>query len=180
MKTGLTLKQRDRMAVDLTVYNAYFEDIVKNFSLLNGFYELDMNEWEQFVNDLRGNQVPSPCLVLEDFELAPGIGGSGSFVNTVEGAVAVLGQYDPREIGLSPTAFLNYILYITTQVRAKMVVDKQNGCNLMKHLDIRSLRLTRIEKVGEFVGFRMPVRLTVEDRTLLDRGEWGFLPFDSV
>jgi hypothetical protein len=154
----------------LSTYEAYFnEQIVHKYSKLNGFYHIDMFEFDSFVNDLRSGIVKTPVLVLESYQVNTIAQKNDNIHNGLKGALTILGNFNLRQkASENKTAFLAEMESIIFQIRAKMLEDSKKACHVIYGLIPESITIGKTETIaGNFQGFRMSFAISDPDETEL-------------
>ena len=159
---------------NLNTYEAYFQEIVTNYSNLNGFYHIDLFEFDNFKNDLRGGKFQTPLLILETYNTGTLGNGQYNVHDVLSGALVIFGKFDIKLMKVEDkTTFLAEMETITKEVRNKMIVDKHKNCNAMKGLIIESINIAKTETIaGNFQGFRMEFTLELPNEIKLTESDW--------
>ena len=155
--------------ITISTYQQYFASIVKSYSKLNSVYNIDMFEFDSFLQDLRGRKIQVPTLVLEAYQIDTIANGQYNVHNNLSCALTVLGYFDKRKVTYeSKTTFLTEMEEIIMQVRAKMLHDSRTHCKLMTGLLPESMKIAKTETIADgFQGFRMTFNIHDTDSTEL-------------
>lgn len=156
--------------IDIQKYEDYFQAIVTNYSLLNGFYHVDMFEFDSFLSDLRSKKVPTPCLVLESYTERANSVNSYNIHDSISGAIIILDDFDVRKkTSENKTAFLKSVQAIIKQIQKRMTIDREDNCHIIQGLNIGSMSIAKTNLVaGAYMGYRMEFTINDPDETELD------------
>jgi len=160
--------------MNIELYENYFKnDIVGKFKKINQFYQIDMFEFENFVEDLRAGIFQTPLLVLENYNT----GTAGQLDNVHDNlscAFVILDKFNPRALDkISKTTFLKNVENITKQVRKRMITDSEGHCHLMTGLKLESINMAKTEVLADaFMGYRLRFSLEHIDETELVEEDW--------
>lgn len=156
--------------IDIQSYENYFNNIVAIYGLLNGFYAVDMFEFDSFLNDLKGGEVPCPALALEYYEEDTSAVNSQNLHDNVSGAIIILDKFDIKyKTPDEKTAFLKKVYDIIKQVKKRMIEDSYEDCNIMFGLDYNSISIKKTDLLaGDYMGYRMEFTIINPDETEFD------------
>jgi len=138
-------------------YEEYFRNISRNFSVIKGFYTIDMFEFSTFLSDLRGKKFQTPLLLLEAYNLGTLAYSLDNVIDVYDGAIVIIDEYDPRNFTSDKkTETLVKLDYMAKQIRAKMLIDCKQMEYLMRGLEPESMELSPTEIIAStFKGIRM-------------------------
>ena len=159
---------------NLSEYESYFKAISQSYTKLKGFYHIDLFDFQNFLNDLRGSKLKTPLLVLETYNTNTIANGLYNIHDLQQGSLVILGNFDIKTLNPEKkTAFLSELEEITKQIRAKMLFDKRSSqCNPMSGLIPESISISRTETIaGNFQGFRMEFTIEAENEIKLSE-DW--------
>ena len=161
---------------NLTQYESYFRDeIVTKYQRINGFYHIDMFEFDSFVRDLRGKKYEVPLLVLEPYTTGTIANYNDNICDAISGALVILGQYDPRtgKDEESKTAFLTSMEEITRQIKNKMIADKKIPYHPIRGLILPSISMAKTEVIANtFQGYRLSFSIETKADMELKTDDW--------
>jgi len=159
---------------NLIDYELYFKQISESYTKLKGFYHIDLFDFQNFLNDLRGEKFKTPLLILESYNTNTLYNGLYNINDVHHGAFTVLGNFDIKTLNPEKkTLFLSELEEITKQILTKMLMDKRSSqLNPMNGLIPESISISRTETVaGSFQGFRMEFTIETENEIKLSQ-EW--------
>ncbi len=160
--------------MNLIEYENYFEnEIVARYNKLNGFYHIDMFEFDNFINDLRGGKFQTPLLALESYNTGTRASHSDNIHDVISGALVVLDKFDFKRLNKEEkTVFLTQAKEIIKQVRAKILSDSNKPCHLLYGLLPESISIGKTNVIANnFQGFRMQFSFESPDNTELNE-DW--------
>jgi len=160
---------------NLSAYEAYFKDeIVGKYNKINGFYNIDLFQFDTFLNDLRGKKFQTPLLILESYDIRLTANTQYNINDVLQGAIVILGNFDIRKLtSESKTVFLTEMETIIKEVRSKMLLDKRQPCHSMRNLVAESIVISKTEILaGEFQGFRMTFTINSPNEPMLNQSDW--------
>ena len=170
----LTKNQKLKPMNNLLSYELYFKQIYEKHNKLNGFYHIDLFEFDTFLKDLRGGKFKTPLLILESYNTGTLVNGQYNVHDVLQGALVVLGKFDIKTIKPeSKTTFLAELEDIIKQVKNKMLLDKRIPCSDMIGLIPESITISRTETIANnFQGYRMEFTINLINEPKLNPNHW--------
>ena len=141
-------------------YEAYFEALSKKINAAD-FYPIEMTEFQNFQEDLRGNKVQSPAFVLEDFIVKGSASNNDQVLDVVHGAVIWLEKIKDRGNQRENKREAKKRTFAKIQeVKKACLEDKTNFETIMYWLTTGAYEIDYFI-LGEWAGYRFEFELRV-------------------
>ena len=160
---------------NLTKYEQYFQNIANQYKKIEDFYHIDLFEFDNFKNSLRGGNFQTPLLILETYNIGTVGNGQYNIHDIISGALVILGKFDIKQMKPEDkTIFLAEMEQITKEIRNKMIIDKRKNCHQLKGLIIASINIAKTETIASnFQGYRMEFTIELANEIKLTTDDWS-------
>jgi hypothetical protein len=163
------------MEITLDKYEEYFRNLATKYSKIKDFCQIDMFDFNTFVNDLRGNKWLTPLMVLETYNIGTIAQKMDNIHDVFDGALVILDRIDLHKATPAlKTTFLGNCEAITKQIRLKMLLDKKKLEYFLSGLIPESMDIAKTDLIaGNYMGYRLnfTIENAIDDK--LD-GNWNF------
>ena len=133
-----------------------------------------IDEFDNFVNELKTNKFQTPILLLESYTLGTIAPKLDNLHDSFEGAIVVLDKFDQRSLTKQQqSTFLADKEYICKQIRRKMLNDKMKHHPIMDGLQPETIKVEKTGIVGgTFKGYRMQFTIESPDNQQINPADW--------